>query len=51
VEREHILAVLKLCKGKVAGIGGAAEVLKIPSTTLNSKIRRLKIKKEYRVQN
>jgi transcriptional regulator with GAF, ATPase, and Fis domain len=51
VEREHILAVLKLCKGKVAGIGGAAEILKIPSTTLNSKIRRLKIKKEYRVQN
>lgn len=51
VEREHILAVLKLCKGKVAGIGGAAEILKIPSTTLNSKIRRLKIKKEYKVQH
>lgn len=51
IEREHILAVLKLCGGKVAGIGGAAEILKIPSTTLNSKIRRLKIKKEYKVQN
>jgi formate hydrogenlyase transcriptional activator len=45
VEREHIIAVLKLCRGKVAGIGGAAEALKIPATTLNSKIRRLKIKK------
>jgi formate hydrogenlyase transcriptional activator len=47
VEREHIMKVLKLCKGKVAGIGGAAQVLKIPSTTLNSKIRRLNIKKGY----
>lgn len=45
VEREHIIAVLKLYRGKVAGIGGAAEALKIPATTLNSKIRRLKIKK------
>ena len=47
VEREHIISVLKLCRGKVAGIGGAAEALKIPSTTLNSKIRRLKIKKGF----
>lgn len=50
VEREHIIAVLKYCNGKVAGIGGAAEVLKIPSTTLNSKIRRLNIKKEHRLK-
>ena len=47
VEREHIMGVLKLCKGKVAGTGGAAQALKIPSTTLNSKIKRLGIKKEY----
>lgn len=45
VEREHIIAVLKLCNGKVSGIGGAAEKLRIPSTTLTSKIRRLKIQK------
>ncbi|OKS86709.1 sigma-54-dependent Fis family transcriptional regulator [Mucilaginibacter polytrichastri] len=45
VEREHIIAVLKSCKGKVAGIGGAAQLLKIPATTLNSKIARLKINK------
>lgn len=45
VEREHIIYVLKKCNGRVAGIGGAAAVLKIPSTTLNSKIKRLNIKK------
>jgi len=47
VEREHILAILKKCKGKVAGKGGAARLLNIPSTTLNSKIRRLGIKKDF----
>ncbi len=40
VERDHILAILKKSKGKVAGAGGAAHLLKIPSSTLNSKIRR-----------
>jgi formate hydrogenlyase transcriptional activator len=45
VEREHIIYVLKKCNGRVAGIGGAAAMLRIPSTTLNSKIKRLNIKK------
>lgn len=45
VEREHILSVLKMVNGKVSGVGGAAEILKIPATTLSSKILRLKIKK------
>jgi formate hydrogenlyase transcriptional activator len=45
VEREHILSVLKMVNGKVSGVGGAAEILKIPATTLSSKIRRLNIKK------
>jgi transcriptional regulator with GAF, ATPase, and Fis domain len=47
VEREHIISVLKKCKGKVSGVGGAAQALKIPSTTLNSKMRRLDIKFGY----
>jgi transcriptional regulator with GAF, ATPase, and Fis domain len=47
VEREHIICVLKKCKGKVSGVGGAAQALKIPSTTLNSKMRRLDIKFSY----
>jgi len=44
-ERDHIIRVLELCKGKVAGGGGAAELLGIPATTLNSKIKKLGIKK------
>jgi len=46
VEREHILSVLKLCNGKISGAGGAAERLRIPATTLASKIIRLGIKKD-----
>jgi formate hydrogenlyase transcriptional activator len=47
VERDHILAILKKCRGKIAGPGGAADLLNIPSTTLNGKIRRLGIKKDF----
>ncbi len=46
MERDYILSVLKLCKGKVYGEGGAAEILKIPTSTLNSKIKKLGIGKE-----
>ncbi len=45
-ERDHILAVLRKCGGKISGPGGAASFLGIPSSTLNSKIRKLGIKKE-----
>jgi len=47
VEREHIIKILKKCNGKVAGVGGAAEALRIPSSTLNSKMRKLNIKRGY----
>jgi len=47
MEREHILRILKMCNGKIFGLGGAAELLKIPSTTLNSKIKKLGIKFEF----
>jgi DNA-binding NtrC family response regulator len=47
MEREHILDVLKICKGKIFGPGGAAEMLNLPSTTLNSKIKKLGIKYEF----
>jgi formate hydrogenlyase transcriptional activator len=40
--------VLKKCSNKVAGIGGAADVLQIPASTLNSKMRRLNIKRAYK---
>jgi len=46
-ERDHILSILKMCKGKISGNGGAAEILGIPATTLNSKIKKFKIKREH----
>lgn len=46
-ERDHILAVLKKCEGKIWGSGGAAELLGVPPTTLNSKMKKLGIKKGF----
>ena len=46
-ERDHILEILKICKGKIAGYGGAADLLDVPPTTLHSKIKRLGIRKEH----
>ena len=45
-ERDHIISVLKKCKGKIWGPGGAAEILNIPPSTLNSKMKKLGIQKE-----
>jgi transcriptional regulator with GAF, ATPase, and Fis domain len=44
-EREMIEAALAQCKGKVAGPEGAAARLRIPRSTLDWKIKQLKIKK------
>ena len=44
-EREMIEAALAESKGKVAGTEGAAAKLGIPRTTLDSKIKQLRIKK------
>jgi PAS domain S-box-containing protein len=44
-EREIIEAALAQCKGKIAGPEGAAEKLGIPRSTLDSKIKQLKIQK------
>jgi formate hydrogenlyase transcriptional activator len=44
-ERDHIIAILKKCKGKVGGSGGAAEILDVNSSTLNSRMRKLDIKR------
>ncbi|TCD26585.1 sigma-54-dependent Fis family transcriptional regulator [Pedobacter psychrodurus] len=45
-EVEHIVHVLKICKGKIAGPGGAAELLNLPYSTLVSRMKKLGIKKE-----
>ena len=46
-EREHIINVLKQCRGRVAGDKGAAEFLGIPPSTLSSKLKRLGIQKVH----
>ena len=45
VEKEHIVSVLKECDWKVYGPGGAAELLGMKVPTLNSRIKKLGIKK------
>lgn len=40
-ERHHIQLVLRHCEGKISGKGGAAEVLKLPPSTLRSKMKKL----------
>ncbi|RYG37621.1 MAG: AAA family ATPase, partial [Chitinophagaceae bacterium] len=45
LERGYITEVLKRCRGKISGIGGAADLLEIPGTTLHSKIKKLGINK------
>ncbi|WP_346319678.1 sigma 54-interacting response regulator [Chitinophaga sp. YIM B06452] len=45
-ERDHIIAVLRKCKGRIWGAGGAAELLNLPPTTLNSRIKKLGIQRE-----
>ncbi|MBO9632762.1 MAG: sigma-54-dependent Fis family transcriptional regulator [Chitinophagaceae bacterium] len=44
-ERDHILAVLESCHWKISGKGGAAEILDINANTLNSRIKKLGIKR------
>ena len=46
MERDYIIDALKKCNGKRFGHGGAAELLDVNISTLNSKIRKLGIKKE-----
>lgn len=49
-ERQYILKVLKQCNGKISGIGGAAQTLGIPYSTLQSKMKKLGIRKEHRIK-
>jgi PAS domain S-box-containing protein len=44
-EREHILRVLRECKGMIGGSMGAAEQLGLKRTTLNSKMKKLGIQR------
>jgi two-component system, NtrC family, response regulator HydG len=44
-ERDHILAALEKSKWKIYGEGGAAQILDMNVSTLNSRIKKLGIKK------
>ena len=46
-ERDYILKVLKLTNGRIRGAGGAAEILNIIPTTLESRMKKLGIRKEH----
>ena len=46
-ERDYILKILKYVKGRIAGEGGAAALLGLPPSTLNSRMKRLGIRKEH----
>lgn len=43
-ERDYIVSVLKKCNGRIRGLGGAAEIMGLPPTTLHSKMKRLGIR-------
>ncbi len=46
-ERDYILTVLRQCNGRIWGKDGAASLLNMPPTTLNSRIKKLGIKREF----
>ncbi|UYZ63348.1 sigma-54-dependent transcriptional regulator [Hymenobacter weizhouensis] len=46
-ERQLITATLKHCQGRIRGPGGAAEYLRILPNTLDARIRRLGIQRNY----
>lgn len=45
VEKNHIIAILNRVRWKVRGPGGAAEILDLPPTTLESKMKKLGIRR------
>ena len=45
VEREHILRVLESTGGRIRGAGGAAEILGLPPTTLESRMAKLGLRR------
>jgi DNA-binding NtrC family response regulator len=46
-ERDHILSALERCNWKIYGQGGAAELLELNPSTLNSRMKKLGIEKKY----
>jgi len=42
-----VFTVLALCNGRISGQHGAAKLLGVPATTLNSKIKKLGLAKKH----
>ena len=51
IESSYIIEVLKRCNGRISGIGGAADILGMPATTLHSKMKKLGVSKADYFQN
>lgn len=47
MERDYILSVLRKTGGRVSGTGGAAEILNIKRTTLEARMKKLRIHKSF----
>jgi transcriptional regulator with GAF, ATPase, and Fis domain len=50
-ERDHIIATLQSCNWKIYGPGGAAELLEMNVSTLNSRIKKLGTEKIQPTRN
>jgi formate hydrogenlyase transcriptional activator len=50
IEKNYILKVLKYVNGRISGEGGAADLLGIPSSTLNSRMKKLGIRRQHRAE-
>lgn len=48
-ERAHILSALESCGWKLYGKGGAAELLRVNASTLNSRMKKLGITRQYTI--
>ncbi|GGH26636.1 Fis family transcriptional regulator [Dyadobacter endophyticus] len=46
-ERQHIFDTLNYCSGRITGVGGAAEILGLPASTLHSKMKKLGIRRTH----
>ena len=46
-ERDLILETLRLCHGKIGGAEGAASKLGLKRTTLQSRIKKMNIERQY----
>ncbi|HTD98168.1 MAG TPA: sigma-54 dependent transcriptional regulator [Mucilaginibacter sp.] len=51
IERDHILSALERCHWKIYGQGGAADMLELNPSTLNSRMKKLGIGKKYAKNN